>query len=356
MRVLLLCLGCAVAGGFLTPAVTAAEIGQRTLRFMDERRARPILTEVWYPTTDPLTAGDRNDASPFVRAPTVRDARIEASPRPLVLLSHGTGGHRLTLEWLAAGLVRRGYVVAAVDHWGNTHDTAVPEYFLRSWERPQDLSVALTELTRHPDFGPAIDPARVAAAGFSLGGYTVLALAGGKMDLAALYRFTDTPEGRAESAIPEFAELRAFMQQPETKERLFAAFRDAPPLADPRFRAVVALAPAIGQAFTGPEAFTPTGAAVLIVAAEADRLAPPATNAAHYHALIPGSRYELLRGPVGHFVFLNQARPALRDQLPALFVDDPACDRGRIQDHVINLAAEFLEQHLRASVAPTGAR
>jgi predicted dienelactone hydrolase len=45
------------------------------------------------------------------------------------------------------------------------------------------------------------------AAGFSIGGYTVIALAGGKLDLNALDAFTKTPEGVKEITLPEFPNL-----------------------------------------------------------------------------------------------------------------------------------------------------
>ena len=42
------------------------------------------------------------------------------SKRPLVLLSHGTGGSAVMLAWLGETLARAGYVVAAINHHGNT--------------------------------------------------------------------------------------------------------------------------------------------------------------------------------------------------------------------------------------------
>lgn len=34
-------------------------IGQRTIVFNDESRKRPLITEVWYPTTDTLKTSDK---------------------------------------------------------------------------------------------------------------------------------------------------------------------------------------------------------------------------------------------------------------------------------------------------------
>ncbi len=340
---LLLC--CLACGATSIAPLFAVAVGQRTLSLVDESRQRPVVTELWYPTEEAPTAAESQGFGPFVRTPTRREGAICAGRHPLVLVSHGTGGGRLTLEWMAAGLAERGYVVAAVDHWGNTYDNVVPEYFVKAWERPQDLSFALTQLLRDPRVGPSIDPDRVFAIGFSLGGYSVLALAGASMDLDALYRFSETDEGRRESRIPEFPQLFEFMHEPATREKLFSEFRRSPSVRDMRIKAAVALAPALGQAFTHPAQFDPARPPVLILAAEGDQIAPVKTNAAHYHQLMPGSTFELLRGDVGHFVFLNEANADLQERMPGLFKDAPSCDRRAVHERVLQLASSFFARH-----------
>src|SRR4051812_4848761 len=157
-----------------TPVVN---IGERTLQFKDSIRNRPVMTEVWYPTSDTLKGSDKA-FSPFIRSYTVRNGKLPQGRLPLIIISHGTGGGRLTLEWLAQALVQNGFIVAAVDHWGNTYDNKIPIEFLKPWERPQDISFAITSLLRDTAFKTAIDEQRIGAAGFSYGGYTVVALAG----------------------------------------------------------------------------------------------------------------------------------------------------------------------------------
>jgi len=118
-------------------------IGERTLNFKDRSRNRPIITEVWYPTIDTVNLIDQV-FSPFTRKYTVHNGKLPSVKLPLILLSHGTGGGRLSLEWLAQDLVQKGFIVAAVDHWGDTMDNMVPVEILKPWERPQDISFALT--------------------------------------------------------------------------------------------------------------------------------------------------------------------------------------------------------------------
>jgi predicted dienelactone hydrolase len=79
-----------------------------------------------------------------------------------------------------AGRAAHGYIAAAVNHPGNN---ALAPYtvpgFVLWWLRARDLSAVLDHLLADPEFGPRIDPRRIGAAGFSLGGYTRIELAGG---------------------------------------------------------------------------------------------------------------------------------------------------------------------------------
>ena len=99
------------------------------------------------------------------------------TPVPLVLVSHGTGGSGGDMQWLVEPLVAAGFRVIAVDHHGNNYvDGYEPEGFLFVWERPRDLTFVLDVLANEQPHGP------VGAAGFSVGGYPVAALAGARLD------------------------------------------------------------------------------------------------------------------------------------------------------------------------------
>ena len=124
-------------------AQSKINIGETTLHFNDTARKRPLTTEVWYPTTDTIKNHNTGFA-PFVRIETIKDGKIADKKYPLIMISHGTGGGRLTLEWLADMLVQKGFIVAAVDHWGNTYDNKIAIDFVTPWELPQDISFVLS--------------------------------------------------------------------------------------------------------------------------------------------------------------------------------------------------------------------
>ena len=243
------------------------DVGQRTLAYEDNSRNRKLTTEVWYPT---LEKASPEDASPFIRMPTKRDAAFSPGSFPLILFSHGTGGGRLTVEWLCAGLASRGFIVAAVDHFGNTFDHPIPIEFVKFWERPQDIRFVLDQLLGSHDISPHLDVSKIGAAGFSLGGYTAIALAGAKMDFQAIKTYLKSDEGKKEADIPEMPGLVALFEKPEVEE----SFKKAPPLQEKRIKSVFAMSPAIGQAFPGKENFNDVKIPVYIVVAAKDMLAP----------------------------------------------------------------------------------
>ncbi|GAB3503865.1 alpha/beta fold hydrolase [Spirosoma knui] len=320
--------------------LSSTQIGQQTVTFMDQSRHRPVVTEVWYPTDDTLKASDKL-FSPFIRQHTVRNGQLPDRKLPLILLSHGIGGGRLTMEWLAQGLVQKGFMVAAVDHWGNTYDNKVPLQFLKFWERPLDIRFALSALLTNTPFSRVIDSQRIGAAGFSYGGYTVIALAGAVLDHAALLTYYKT-KGRHEIDIPELPGLDQYLDDPT----LQAAMQKIPSLQDDRIRACVAISPALGQGFVHKEQMKAVQRPMYIIGSQSDRIAPVQTNAYHYHTLISGSSYFEFGGKTGHYVMLNEAIEDVKKSDPTYFTDDQTVDRHKVHAEVIRLTELFFREKL----------
>ena len=68
-----------IAAIFFTPVLASAQknqvnIGEMTIRYNDTIRQRPLITEVWYPTTDTVKKHN-TDFAPFVRIETVKDGK-----------------------------------------------------------------------------------------------------------------------------------------------------------------------------------------------------------------------------------------------------------------------------------------
>jgi predicted dienelactone hydrolase len=329
---------------FLLPVTAFAQtfIGEQTFRYNDTQRKRPLTTEIWYPTTD-KKAPSLKENFPFIVEPSIRNAILPTQKYPLIMISHGTGGGRLTMEWLADILVKQGFIVAAVDHWGNTYDNKIAIDFVTPWQRAQDISFVLTQLLNSPELDKVIDRQRIGAAGFSIGGYTVIALAGAKLDLNALDKFTKSPEGVKEITIPEFPNLANTLEETEIE----ASFKNSPPLKDKRIKAVFTICPAIGQGFTKQSQFNDVDVPIFIVGAQSDSIAPVKTNAAHYYKLMPKSKLMVVPGKAAHYVFLNEAIPEVKKTGGVIFNDDATVSRPAVHELVGNFAVKFFKDSLK---------
>jgi len=177
--------------------------GVRTLALTDSRRQnRPLPTEIWYPAADAYAGQDTSAATrdtyelipgfPPAWQEAVRDAAARPGRYPLVAFSHGYGGHRRQSTFLCTHLASQGYVVAAVDHTGNTvfdiiqavmtlHSTGqlpdplstLPEFITA---RPADMRFLIDHLLAS-EFAVLIDSERIGMTGHSFGGWTTLAVA-----------------------------------------------------------------------------------------------------------------------------------------------------------------------------------
>jgi len=191
-------------------------VGVRTLALADPSRLhasgagpRPVLTEVYYPSTAAAVTGVPRDiirvlGIPITETPSFRDVARAPGTFPLILFSHGNGGIRFQSFFFAAHLASHGFIVVTPDHHGNTFVDGLlgvvdPD---SATNRPLDMSFLIDEFldfsaTRGHFFEAAVDPDKIGASGHSFGGYTTFALVGGAFPLGT---FTDP---RVKAALPQ---------------------------------------------------------------------------------------------------------------------------------------------------------
>jgi predicted dienelactone hydrolase len=306
---------------------------------------------VWYAAED--SAGEKEQyigapgAPLFYAGKATKDATMAPTfgKFPLVVLSHGTGGSAMQMAWLGTYLAARGYIVAGVNHPGNNGVTGyTTQGFIEGWERAKDVSTVISAMLADPRFGSKIDPDRIGAAGFSYGGFTMMELAGARMDVNRILAWCDQVKGACNP--PEMPDLmekfKAIQQQPEMQQALQ---RSGDSYREPRIRAVFAIAPAVAQAFS-PEALQKIAIPVEIVAGEADTIAPPRENAQFYAANIKDAKLTILPGGIGHYTFLDVGTDAAKKQFPQLAVDNPGVDREAVHQQVAEMAASFFDREL----------
>ena len=244
-------------------------------------------------------------------------AFADQQPRPVILFSHGFGGTARIMAWFGTALARHGYVVIAVDHPGNNGaDPMTVGGAVLFWERPGDLAAALSRVESETAIVTHLDESRLGVAGFSAGGFTSLAAAGGRVDIPRLQAFCAAhPQDGMCAPQREFKfteqQVNAFVAQPEIARELTRSNGD---LSVPGVRAVYVMAPALVQSFD-PASLHQMHVPVGIILGDADRVATPATNGEVAAATIPGARIAV-RPRVGHYDFLAQCTSAGDKEVP----------------------------------------
>jgi predicted dienelactone hydrolase len=341
MRCLLLILSISFLGplcAFSKPskqpeASVSQAIGVATYSYFDDVRRRPITVEFWYPASVSSRLLSQADEEVWVHPRELRNAPFakNAYRLPLVIMSHGHGGDRRDKSWLAEKLVQNGFVVASLDHHGNTWQTMNVMATLRFWERPQDVSFAIDCLLKDPRLHGRLNPDQIGFTGYSLGGLTGLALAGGMAE-----ELEDEIQ-RNKSHFPELTpEILSKVDLDPAKKSYF----------DQRIKAVFLMAPAT-WCYGKPKSLRALKTPLGIVATVSDEVL---AFQEHMEPLIVQSipvRLKLLQNGETHFVFLNRVTDKGKKILgKRIFTDPPGVDRRTIHQEIGTFAVEFFNQYL----------
>ncbi|MBR1128200.1 dienelactone hydrolase [Bradyrhizobium iriomotense] len=138
-----------------------------------------IQVLVWYPCAD---TPKQIVLGPF-SLPAVANCPLNAHELPLIVISHGRAGSFLAHHDTAEALAENGFIVAALNHPGDTAEDLSQTNDLSVWiERPKEVRRVIDFLIHTSAFAATIDSNRIGFFGFSRGGYTGLALLGGDAD------------------------------------------------------------------------------------------------------------------------------------------------------------------------------
>ena len=211
------------------------------------------------------------------------------------------------------------------------------------------MSTVIDKMLADSTFGSRINPNRIGGMGHSLGGYTMIEIAGGISDLAAFREFHFRRFGGKSDGPSEFPNL--FFEQFDELSKTDADFQESVRHAgdsyrDPRVRAVVAIAPANGPMLPAAP-LERISIPVEIIAGEADDIAPVASNAKYFAAHIPGAKLTIFPGAVGHSVFLNTCTEESRKSLEWVCGDGPGVDREAIHGRTMEIALSFFAADLK---------
>lgn len=286
----------------------AAEAQAAGFRFIDipADAAGPALHgAIWYPCAQP--AGQIDLGSGLV-LPGVKDCPIAGDKLPLVVVSHGHLGSFVGHHDTAETLADAGFVVAAINHPGDTARDASRAAELSVFiERPTDIKRLIDFMLGASPAASNIDPARIGFFGFSRGGYTGLILIGTNPDWAYA---TERCEGSSLRVCEQIRD-KEYPTQPLTHDARIKAAAIADPLAvvfTPASFADVKVPVQLWASERGGDGVDPHKVAAL------DKNLPTP----HEYRVVPNS---------SHFAFLTPCPPAAAKARPDLCTDSPGFDR-----------------------------
>ena len=305
---------------------------------------RALQLVVYYPTSDAAKTQVFAE-NPVFQGVTVASGDSEILPPkaggyPVILMSHGLGGHYRSLAWLAKGLTEAGSVVVAVNHPNSTFGDFDMQAGLQHWTRAEDLKLALDWLLATPDLGPRIDPGRIHVAGFSYGGWTALSLVGVRGNLPGYAAHCQTV-GAASTHCHDIAAAGGDLVALDAG--LWGGDH-----ADDRVKSALAIDPGLTWGVQPQDVAGVRGKVLLVQLGEGeDRLLATDVSAAGsgFAALMPQA--DMLQiTPARHFSMLPVCKPEGAAIL-AEEKDDPVCsdpvgaDRVALHAHVLAAAVSF---------------
>ena len=291
---------------------------------------------VWYPASaDPVPTRLK-----LFTQRVAPDGPVQGRDLPLVVMSHGTGGDFAGHYDTALALAQAGFVVAALTHPGDN---------VNDHSRTTDLKLRVRGLKRLIDYMTsewplrAVDIRRIGAFGFSAGGFTVLATAGGRPRLSRI--------GAHCAAHPDFYDC-GLMRRPPALVTLFGGLASLGwPAPDAGIRAAVIAAPALGFTF-GRDGLAGVRAPVQLWRAEQDAVLPHPFYAEAVRAALPRSPEMHVVPGAGHYDFLAPCSAALRAAVPVICTSAPGFDRSAFHARFDAEVVRFFQATLAPASPP----
>ena len=333
--VILFFASCGLGKSSKSVMINPQKTGITTVCYFDQERDRPLITEIWYPVEESTVA--HPVAGVWIRCPEARDAPIKTLSRkyPLIVMSHGNGSDRMNCSWIAEILAANGFIVAAMDHHGNTWNNKIAECFVKIWDRPKDVSFVIDQVLKDPRFGPHINAEKIGFVGYSLGGQTGVWMAGGKLDKFDKPVLSELPADQIPSIVTQ--EVIDSIDFSPSKE----SYKDA------RLSAFFLMAPALGDLFD-ISSLESISVPVYIVAPESDHIVPFETNAKFFATKMTKAIFSLIPGAANHYIFLNEVTKGGKMLLDRkLAFDPPSVDRKKVHNEVGVEAVQFFKNYLK---------
>lgn len=240
-------------------AADSYQVGFRTLGQWSADANLRLDVNIWYPSVRPPRT--LNYAPWTVSA--ARNGKAVEGRFPLLLLSHASPGTRFSYHDTAARMASYGFVVAAPTHARDCMDDMSLLFTWRQLEsRVRELSGVIDLLLNDAELAASIDKNRIGLLGFGTGGAAALLLGGALPDCLSWPDYC-ARAGQQDIYCNRWA-----------RDRMDGICHSLPltkSLADPRIKAVAAVAPGFGMLFSSAS-FRYFHPPLLLIAAENDAM------------------------------------------------------------------------------------
>lgn len=319
--------------------VYAYKTGVVEKAYQDASRARTLQLYIWYPSNSKLPSTVLGGRPVFNGFKAIKDAPIAKGKFPLIVLSHGSGGNRSSLAWLATKLAQQGVIVIALNHPGSTTGHSIPSENIKAWQRPQDVSFIMDKILETSEFGRVIDTTRIAVIGHSLGGYTALAMVGASLNLDAFKRYclafplhADCKFNRVRKVDPGSVDKKMFEGN----------------YLDKRVSIAIAITPAYARSFNEQQ-LGRINRSVLIIGATDDQEIPNELHAKYLAKHAQGQMDFIEIVSAGHYGFLPLCKPnslsILEEEGEVEICQDPVeKKRSKVHKETTDIIQAYLKQ------------
>jgi len=266
-----------------------------------------------------------------------------SQPAPIIIISHGFGAIKDNFVFIAEHLASYGFVVLVPEHIGS--NLSFRETFLKGRlntllspiefvNRPQEISFLIDQLEElvasDSQWTQLLNLEQIGLLGDSLGGTTVLSLAGANINHARLVKTCD-PENIILN-VSLFLQCRAQFLPPQNID-----------LGDPRIKAAISAHPLTSGIFS-PEGMRNIDIPLLMIAGSEDLVTPVVTEQIHPFVWMDSEpRYLALFKPGTHFATSEQSAEGA-EAIPPILMGEYQ-EFGRQYFKELNVA--FFEAYLR---------
>ena len=291
----------------------------------------PIEVGIWYPSP----ASPRAEKLALDTQTVAENGEVSGSSLPLIVMSHGQGGGFTNHYDTAIALADAGFVAAALTHTGdNWHDQS---RVIMIQDRSRQLRVVTDWMLHDWPEHARIDASRIGVFGFSAGGFTALVAAGATPDLSLL--------GPHCVAHPNEFTCALLTRNHVSLDKMPAVPASAW-AHDPRIKAAVVAAPALGFTF-GRTGLAGVHVPVQLWRAELDHVLPqPFYAQAVRDGLAVTPDYHVVSG-ADHMDFLPACDAAKSRMLPMICTPASGFDRAAFHGRFDAAVVRFFKSALQ---------